>query len=98
MNGYSADGIGGVSNNYSSFVPSHRVTKNLDKTNGCVSGPGKRAAAIRIQNLQKPICCAPHNDWADCLKWVQGMNPTLGIIRPSTQASSVTAIGFGAAP
>jgi len=62
MNGYSADGIGGVRNNYSSFVPSRRISKTYNKTNGCISGAIKRAAAIRIQNLQKLICCAPHKD------------------------------------
>jgi hypothetical protein len=34
MNGYSADGIGGVRNNYSSFVPSCCIEKLLNKTGG----------------------------------------------------------------
>jgi hypothetical protein len=62
MNGYSADGIGGVRRRYSSFVPSRFVAKNADKTVYCDTNAIKRTAAIRIQNLQKLICCAAHKD------------------------------------
>jgi hypothetical protein len=62
MNGYSADGIDGVRNNYSSFVPSRCIIKTLYKTNRYVGDARNRVAAIRIQNLHKPICCAPHKD------------------------------------
>jgi hypothetical protein len=62
MNGYSADGIGGVRRRYSSFVPSRFVAKNVGKTVGCGANAIKRTTAIRIQNLQKLICCAAHKD------------------------------------
>jgi hypothetical protein len=62
MNGFSADGIDGVGNNYSSFVPSRRVAKNSYKTDGYMRGLIVRATVIRIQNLHSLNVCAPHKD------------------------------------
>jgi hypothetical protein len=60
MNGFSADGIDGVGNTYSSFVPSRRTVKIEYKTVSCVDGLTASFTAIRIQNLHSPNHCAPH--------------------------------------
>jgi hypothetical protein len=56
------DGIDGVGNSYSSFMPSHHNEKMCYFINAYKNAPPGSIGQVRIQNLHPHICCATHND------------------------------------
>jgi hypothetical protein len=56
------DGIDGVGNSYSSFVPSHHSEKICYCIKAYKNAPAGSTGRVRIQNLHPHICCATHND------------------------------------